>query len=131
MAQIITLDGSNGGNYNVNLNGATYFLRTYWNQYANRWFMDFKDVNDNQIASGLAIVSQQNLFGSRKQLSLTIGEIWPFDAKGGDCQDRDQLGVSVFLVYFLPGEFETLFPNYNDQPYRRLNYIFDDLFTVV
>lgn len=131
MPQIITLDGTNGGNYTVNLNGSTYTLRTYWNQYANRWFMDFNSLNGDPIASGLAIVSQKNLFSSSKQLSLTIGEIWPFDAKGGDCETRDQLGVSVFLIYFTPGEFEELFPNYNDQLYRQVNYVFDELFTVV
>lgn len=128
MPQIINLNQQNGGTYNIALNGATYFLRTYWNKYANRWFLDFNDANNEPIASGLAIVSQQNLFSSNTELSLTIGEIWPFDFRGGDCEQRDQLGVSVFLFYFLPGEFQQLFPNYNDQPYRRLNYIFNELF---
>jgi hypothetical protein len=131
MAGVITLDPSNAGLYNIVLNGATFFIRTYWNQYANRWFMDFNDVDDNPIASGLAIVSRVNLFQSRPELSLTIGEIWPVDLKGGDCETRDQLGITVQLIYFLPGEFEATFPNFNDQLFRPLNYIFDDLFTVV
>ena len=131
MASVITLDASNTGLYNIVLNGATFFIRTYFNQYANRWFMDFNDVDGKPIASGLAIVSRVNLFKSRPELSLTIGQIRPIDLRGGDCETRDQLGVTVQLIYFLPGEFESTFPNFGDQLFRPLNYIFDDLFTVV
>ena len=134
MADIIRLNASNTGIYNINLNGTLFFLRTYWNQYANRWFMDFQDVNNNPIAMGLAIVHGVNLFESRPKLSVEIGEIRPFDLSGGDCQDREALGDTTVLVYFLPGEFETLFPDYNDRPYRDLGYTqedFDSVLTVL
>lgn len=134
MADIVRLNPSNTGIYNINLDGTTFFLRTYWNQYANRWFMDFKDVNDNPIAMGLAIVHGVNLFESRPKLSVEIGEIRPFDLSGKDCQDREALGDTTVLVYFLPGEFEVLFPNLNDMPFRDLGYTqedFDSVLTVL
>lgn len=131
MPGLITLDASNTGLYNIVLNGATFFIRTYWNQYVNRWCMDFSDIQQTPISMGMTIVSRKNLFDSKPELSLTIGEIWPIDLRGGDCQERDQLGITVQLIYFTPGEFEQLFPNFNEQLFRPLNYIFDDLFTVV
>jgi len=134
MAEIIRLNPSNTGNYNVTLNGTTFFLRTYFNQYANRWFLDFKDVEDIPIAMGLAIVHGVDLFASRPALGVEIGEIRPFDLSGGDCQDREALGDTVILVYFLPGEFETLFVDIDDVLFRDLGYTqedFDSVLTVV
>lgn len=131
MANLIQLNSSSNGNYNVNLNGNTYFLRTYWNTYADRWFLDFLDVNNTPIIMGCAIVNRKNLFNNNKELSLDIGEIWSFDLTGGDCETRDGLGTTTVLVYFKPGEIEEFLPNYNDQAYRPFNYKFDLLFTVV
>jgi hypothetical protein len=131
MANIIQLNSQSNGHYNVNLNGNTYFIRTYWNAYANRWFLDFLDVNNTPIAMGCAIVNRKNLFNNNKELSLDIGEIWSFDLAGGDCENRAALGTTTILVYFKPGEIESFFPNYNDQIYRPFNYKFDLFFTVV
>jgi hypothetical protein len=130
MPSIINVNGSANGNYNVNLNGNTYFLRTYWNEFANRWFLDFLDVKNTPLAMGCAIVSRKNLFNNNKELSLDVGEIWAFDVTGGDCETREALGVTTLLVYFKPGEIEAFFPNYNDQAYRPFNYKFDLFFTV-
>ncbi len=131
MADIIRLNASNTGIYNINLNGTLFLLRTYWNQYANRWFMDFQDVNNNPIAMGLAIVHGVNLFESRPKLSVEIGEIRPIDLSGEDCQDREALGDTTVMVYFLPGEFEALFPNQGSIETRPFNYDFDSFFTPV
>lgn len=130
MASIINVNGSSNGTYNVNLNGSTYFLRTYWNQFANRWFLDFMDVSSNPLAMGCAIVNRKNLFNNNRELSLDVGEIWSFDITGGDCETREALGTTTLLIYFAPGEIESYFPNYNDQPYRAFNYKFDFFFRV-
>lgn len=130
MANIIQLNSQSNGHYNVNLNGSTYFLRTYWNAYAKRWFLDFLDVNNTPVAMGCAIVNRKNLFNNNKELSLDVGELWSFDLTGGDCENRDALGTTTIIVYFKPGEIESFLPNYNDQPYRPFNYKFDLLFSV-
>ena len=130
MAKLIRLNNENNGNYSISLNGVTYLWRVYWNQYVNRWNIDFKDFDDDPVAMGLAIVANRNLLRYSPALTTQIGQLWAFDFLNQDCSIREQLGENTVLVYFAPGEFETTFPNHGDIDTRPFPYDFDSLFTV-
>jgi len=123
----------NGGTtkYNVNLNGQVFFFRTYWNEFALMWFLDITDVNDENVAMGLALVPDVNILGYSPQLSQDIGELRISDPGGDGNATETSLGDTATLYYFLPGEFETLFPDFNKEEVRTQQFVFDDLFTVV
>ena len=117
--------------YNVTLNGQIFFFRTYWNEFAAMWFLDIKDINDVDIAMGLALVPNINILEYSPQLSADIGELRISDVSGDGNATDTSLGTTAILYYFLPGEFETLFPNYNKEEVRTQQFVFEDLFTPV
>lgn len=129
MSQIVPTFNIGTVNYVVTLNNVSYFLRTYWNEYALMWFMDISDINQNPIAIGLALVPDVNILGFSRFLTTTIGQLRISSTDGNT--NTTSLGVNSILYYFVPGEFETLYPDYLDQSYRDLQFDFDSLFSVV
>jgi hypothetical protein len=131
MAQIIRVSSENNANYNLSLNGANYFVRFYWNSYINSWLVDIKDENENYIAMGIVIVANINLLRYSQQLTNSFGEIRAYDFTGGDCENRDEMGKQIVIIYFFPGEYNALFPSDNKIVQREFGYDFDSFFTVV
>lgn len=117
--------------YNVILNGSVYYLRTYWNQYAKMWFLDLKDNNNDPIQMGIALVPNINLLRRNRNQTETIGELRVVDTNGDGNATTESLGNTSLLYYFLPGEFEATYPDYNKQDFREQQFDFDSLFTVV
>ena len=105
----------NGGTYeyNIALNGITYFIRTYYNEYASMWFLDLLDSNNDPIAYGLALVPDINILSYREEFSTTIGELRIADTNGDGNELTASLGDTSLLYYFRPGEFEETYPAYN------------------
>jgi len=129
MAKLVKLNSENNGNYSISLNGVTYLWRVYWNQYVNRWNIDVKDLDDNPIAMGLAIVANRNLLRYSPTLTAEIGQLWAFDLLEQDCSIREELGKNTVIVFYAPGEFEATFPNHGEVDTRPFPYDFDSLFT--
>ena len=130
MAQIIPTFNTGTVEYNAALNGTTFFFRTYWNEFSSMWFMDIRDINRNPVALGLALVPNINILRYRRELTNTIGQLRISVTNTGNDIDTS-LGDDAKLFYFLPGEFETLFPNYNNPDVRNQQFDFDDIFMAI
>ena len=129
MSQVIPTFNIGTVSYNVNLNGATFFIRTYFNEFAKMWFLDLRDSNNDPVALGLALVPDINILGYSQELTDTIGELRISTVSTGN-DTTTSLGTDALLYYFTPGEFEKLFPNFNKELFRPQQFNFDELFTV-
>ncbi len=129
MSQVIPTFSTGTVKYNVSLNGATFFIRTYFNEFSKMWFLDLLDSDNNPVALGLALVPDINILRYSQQLTDTIGELRISTAVTGN-DTTMSLGDDALLYYFTPGEFETLFPNFNTELFRTQQFDFSALFTV-
>lgn len=129
MPQVIPTFSTSTVSYNVSLNGATFFIRTYFNEFARMWFLDLLDSDSNPVALGLALVPDINILRYSQQLTDTIGELRISTVATGN-DTPTSLGDDALLYYFTPGEFETLFPNFNTELFRTQQFDFTALFTV-
>lgn len=128
MPSVIPTFNTGTTSYNVALNGTTYFFKTYWNEYAAMWFLDILDSDGNNVAMGLALVPDINIFRYDTQLTNTIGELRVADLTGEGNAKDDSLGNTALLYYFLPGEFQQLYPNYNVENVRPQQFDLDELY---
>lgn len=129
MPQIVPTFNDGTVTYTVKLDTINYFIRLYFNEFASMWFLDLLDNNSSPIALGLALVPNVNILRYSRELTQTIGQLRISTTNTGN-DTTTSLGDDAILFYFLPGEFETLFPNYNNPDVRAQQFIFDDLFTV-
>ncbi len=131
MALEIPVNSAGSRRIFADLNRQTFGIRTYWNPTARTWFMDLTDRLDVPIQSGLALVPVINILEAHPDLTATIGQFRIVVNDGGENDTIDSLGNTAALVYFVPGEFEATYPNFDAPPIIPLTYVFDDLFTVV
>ena len=129
MPQVIPTFNTGTVAYNVSLNGTTFFIRTYFNEFASMWFLDLLDSNNDPVALGLALVPDINILRYSPSLTNTIGELRISTTETGN-DTTTSLGTDALLYYFLPGEFETLFPDFNAEQFRTQQFDFSALFTV-
>ena len=113
------------------MNGASYNVRTYFNEYAAMWFLDLLTIDDVPIAMGIALVPNINLFSFDDTLTNEIGQLRVADTNGDGNSTTESLGTTSILYYFFPGEFESLYPDYDSQDYRPQQFDFYSLFTLV
>ena len=112
----------------VVLDGTSYTLRTYYNDGASMWFLDIL-LGDANIAAGLALTPNDNILQYSAPLRMSIGELRILDLNGEGNTKPENLGVDAILLYFTPGEFETLYPTYNQLAFRPLPYDINAMFT--
>ncbi len=129
MDLIPTINTSNS-TFSVVLNNVGYNMRTYWQEEATMWFLDLSLNDDTPVAMGLALVPNINILRFSRTLTRTIGELRVVGIDGDQNNRTDSLGNTSQLIYFLPGEFDTLFPDYESQDFRTQQFDFDELFTV-
>lgn len=129
MELIPTINTSNTA-FSVVLNNVGYNMRTYWQEEATMWFLDLSLNDDTPVAMGLALVPNINILRFSRTLTRTIGELRIVGINGDQNNRTDSLGDTSKLIYFLPGEFEALYPDYESQDFRTQQFDFDELFTV-
>ena len=127
MPQTIPTFNDGTVSYTVTLNTTNFFIRLYFNEFASMWFLDLLDNDSNPIALGLALVPNVNILRYSRALTQTIGQMRISTVNTGN-DTTTSLGDDATLFYFLPGEFEALFPNYNNPDVRVQQFVFDDLF---
>ena len=130
MPTILPTFSKTASSYNISLTIGQVQLRTYFNTTSSTWYIDISQ-DDEVIASGLALLQGLNIIGFSDELVRTIGQLWIIGTNDEENDTQDSLGDTHSLVYYIPGEFETLYPDYLKQDFRAQQFVFDDLFTFV
>lgn len=132
MAQVIPINSDGSRRVTVSLGddiGLVTF-RTRFNPAVPLWYLDLFNSDGTAIIYGLALVPPHNLLRHQPVLTRTIGDLRVVDLDEGGNTDSDRLGTGVGLVHYAPGEFESLYPNFDNPPLPPLSYDLDELFTV-
>ena len=108
----------------VTLGANTLQLRTYFNSVSEYYCLDVLTELDEPIVLGITLKSPFNLF-ARQELTNTIGQLRMSD----NATPFGTLGQTAQLLWFAPGEFESLdFDEIGDVTTLPLTYDFDALF---
>ena len=108
----------------VTLGTNTLQLRTYFNSVSQYYCLDVLTELDEPIVLGITLKSPFNLF-ARQELTNTIGQLRMSD----NATPFGTLGQTAQLLWFAPGEFESLdFDEIGDVTTLPLTYDFDALF---
>ena len=85
--------------FKISLDGVRYNVKKYWNDYAQYWVMDFSDVNNNKLLSGVPLVSGVDILGQFKHLGLT-GDLRIISDDGLSVEaDYDTIGIKSHLYW--------------------------------
>lgn len=91
----------------VALSGTRYIMRFYWLPRNSSWYMHLLDEQEETIATGRRVRLEWPMFWRDKDPRLFDGDL--LFLRNGDSKRRikkDELGDTVFLHYFEPGELD-------------------------
>ncbi len=94
----------------VTLDGVIFRLEFKFNDRDQAWYLNIKDVNDNQLRSGIRVVSDWALLRLWQEVQTKpAGEMVPV-AQGGIARPAliDELGEDVILTYLDEAELEEI-----------------------
>lgn len=106
----VTNDGARRVTVDLQNGLGVYTFQTYFNSVLNRWVMDILDSNDNPLYVGATLNSNIDVLRAQANIQELIGEFRLSDTACTSTINSESLGVSNFLMHFLPGEFQTLVP---------------------
>ena len=108
MPQLIKIPNSPESTQILSLSGVEYNLRLTFNTADKHWRLDIRDLDSNEIVSGLKIMPNQNLTWRYKYLeNMPAGNIYCIRQKNDfSAVGRDNLGVdkTYTLVYLTEAE---------------------------
>jgi hypothetical protein len=131
MAQVLPLNSDGSRQISVDLGDGIGLIsfRTRFNSTVPGWYLDLFDTDGSEIVFGLGLVAPHNIIRHLPRLVNRIGDLRVIDLDGLGNVDPDRLGVGVGLVHYPPGEFEELYPDFDNPPLRPLGLNMDDLFS--
>ena len=104
MTEIPTKSDQVDYNYNLDINGTTYFLRFRYNSRMARYMLDILDADKVIIIAGLPILSSVPTIEDYVDIRLPDGVILPFDVDGEQKNaEVEELGDRV-RIYFEANE---------------------------
>ena len=123
---------SNAGytSFSTSVDQFVFSFNTYYNSVAQMWYCDIV-IDGNTILQGAALTPDTNLFSANRGNTEQFGELRIIDLNGDENTTPESLGVNAQLIYYAPGEFQELFPNYNAPRPIPIPEYFSSLFTVV
>lgn len=124
--QIIPLSDAGKVSTSVTLNSRNLVLTTLYNVRARMWYVDVV-LDGVTYFLGKAMVPEINLLRNNQELD-TFGELRILDLNGDQNTTIDSLGNTAILLFFLPGEFSTLYPNFNKITPKPLGYDINEFF---
>ena len=77
--------------FQIEINSATYYMRTHWNGALQRWTLDIGRSADNWIICNIALVAGQNLLMQHDHMKLGF-ELWV----QVDGQPEEDVGIEGF-----------------------------------
>lgn len=99
MIRIPILD-VNDSSTEVELDGATYFLRLSWNSEAGLWALSIENAYNELIAAGIAVVPGSPLLAGYRHLMVPAGELVAVAPDRRDTVSRGALpSGEVALIY--------------------------------
>lgn len=105
MTEIPVLD-ANDSLLEIELSGATYFLRMSWNSEGEFWVLGVEDYAHTLILAGTRVVPNSPLLGLWHNLAVPAGEIYAvlMDDTREELLRTDFADGTASLIYVEPGE---------------------------
>jgi hypothetical protein len=121
----LTIPVSNVGrnSFSTFLAGETYIFETYWNNQVSMWYLNLFTATNEPLLEGIALVPNINLLRQFPSFD-DFGEFRVLDLTGEGNATIDSLGNTALLLYYEPGEFESMYPDYDDPVPQPLTYNF-------
>ncbi len=131
MTQVIPLNSDGSRRVSVDLGNGIGVIgfRSRFNATVPGWYLDLYDTDGTVLVTGLGLVAPHNIIRHLPRLVNRIGDLRVIDIDGEGNIDPDRLGVGVGLIHYPPGEFESLYPDFDAPVLRPLGFNIDDLFT--
>ena len=131
MPQVIPLNSDGSRKIAVDLGDdiGVIAFRSRFNSSVPCWYLDLYDSDGTELVFGLGLVAPHNIIGYLPKISERIGDLRVIDVDGSGNNDPDRLGVGVGLVHYPPGEFLSLYPDFDSPKIRPLGFNIDDLFS--
>lgn len=86
--------------FQIALEKVFYKFDFNWNERGNYWVMSILDQLDNQIISGIKLVTGIDILEKYKINGLPLGSFFILDTTGKNTDpDKDNFGVTHFLIY--------------------------------
>jgi len=85
--------------FEIELDGVRVRLRTYYAALNDRWYLDTRDLEDNLLVGGLALVPGVDLWRPYKYLAIPQGELFISDPLSRSPATLETLDVSTLLLY--------------------------------
>lgn len=106
-------------------------FRARYNPGVPGWYLDLFDSEGTALVYGLGLVAPHNIIRHLPRLVRTIGDLRVIDIDGEGNTNPDRLGVGAGLIHYAPGEFEELYPEFDNPPLAPLGFDIDTLFSTV
>lgn len=89
--------------FRVTLSGVNYTLSFRYNGRMNRYILDINDASNNQILSGIPLLTQRSLIGQYRTLAVPVGVPFITDDTGKQTQPTQySFGVDHTFWYVDP-----------------------------
>lgn len=105
MIEVPVLD-TNDSLLEIELSGATYFLRMSWNSEGEFWVLGVEDYAHTLILAGLRVVPNSPLLARWQNLAVPAGELYAvlMDDTRQEINRTDFADGTASLIYLEPGE---------------------------
>lgn len=108
MALILPVNSEPDRRMQIRLGEFLLSVRTYWNDVAQRWYMDLFDADGASLARGLCCVPGVNLLEAETELTRVYGQFRVSVSDGGENATVAEWGSTSLLWWFAPGEYEAI-----------------------
>ena len=88
--------------FNISLAGVSYHLKVKWNKFSNAWVLDIQDVNQNNILTGIPMVTGCDLLEQYSYLEIGGAMVVQSSNDPYLVPSYTTLGVSGFLFFIIP-----------------------------
>jgi len=86
--------------FRIDLDGVTYTLGIRYNERMDRWIMDFKTENSEDIINGIPLLLGVSLLGRFKDTRLPPGDLFMINIENENIEaNRDNFGTNAKLLY--------------------------------
>lgn len=85
--------------FSISLSGVQYKINLQWNRIFQAWIIDFSDINDNLIVSGIPLVTGSDLLEQYKYLGINGSLYVQTDNNTDQMPTFDNLGTNSHLYF--------------------------------
>lgn len=93
---------SQNQNFAISLGGAQYNFRIYWSQAQNCWVLDIQDTNQNNLLTGIPLVTGCDLLEQYAYVGIGGALVVQSTTDPNLVPDQNSLGLTGNLFFLIP-----------------------------